>query len=363
VDQSLAGTPTWQLTNSVAVGKEVYQVGTVDIPSQEISGTVLSRTRPDWFWAHNDGSHTLLLAFRADGTVISTWPITDFFPRDVEDIATDSAGRLYLADTGDNSQVRNRVQVVRLPEPGIDDLSVAIDRSWQLVWPDRPRDAETLLIHDNYGWLIAKTRQIGDRSLLARFPLAAQEDPITLEIVGEVRIDDPAAGADLTPDGKMLAVSTRKGAFGWRIDGDLKRITQVSPFFSLNSADTKKESAVFVPQGLLVIAETREMYLYTAATFRPSTFPSLTIVPSAGAAGLTLTWPATVGTACTIESRSNPLTREPWIAVAEVPGLGATTRWSTPVRPDTNQLFRIRTSLPSGARPAAIHASHQPPGR
>lgn len=325
------------------VGNDAYQVGSLaDDAGPETSGIVMSRSRVNRFWIHSDGDRSKVYGVDATGAVLDTVKISGFTPVDVEDIAADAAGNLYLANTGDNTEQRGEVEVVRFPEPAPGANKATVTASWRLRWPDAPRDAESLVIQGGYGWLVARIRNGGEASSLVRFRLDAPGTVQTLEYLGDLPVFDPVAGADLTPDGAQFAVTTKKGAYVWRVDGDLTRALTDWPTFSSNSTDTQKEGACFVPQGLLVVAETHEMYLYAGAQFRPDAWPLRfsQLAPVAG--GWELTWQATVGAACTVETRS-ALGAGGWQAVgAAIPGLGRETRLRVPTL-TAPAFFRLRS--------------------
>src|SRR5438876_11939284 len=84
----------------------------------ESSGLVASRTFPGVFWTHNDrGSIPQLFAISRYGATLGKFKVTGATISDWEDISIDSAGNLYLADTGDNDLGRNEVQVYRAIGP------------------------------------------------------------------------------------------------------------------------------------------------------------------------------------------------------------------------------------------------------
>ena len=342
-----AETPSWGLNEATQLGDDVYEVGSVGSGAgSEVSGIVMSRSRTNWFWSHRDGDRDKVTAFNAKGKVLSTTEVTGFTPVDVEDIAADNAGNLYLANTGDNTEERSEVEVVRFPEPAAGQKKVAVTRSWRLRWPGQARDAESLIIHGGYGWLVARIRQDGEATSLMRFGLETTEAVQTLESLGELQAYNPIAGADLTPDGSQLALTSKRGAYVWQVDGDLTRATREAPFFTLNPTDTQKEGATFVPQGLLVVAESRELYLYTATAFRPRALaPRLNRV-SAGAAGVDLGWQATLGVACTVESTPD-LVLPAWsLTGPAVPGLGEATSMLVALPDHAAGFYRVVTDEP-----------------
>ncbi len=338
-----AQTPHWTFDDAALVGDEAYRVGSLaDEAGPETSGMVMSRSRVNWFWIHSDGDRNKVYGVDAGGTVLATVRVSGFTPVDVEDIAADADGNLYLANTGDNSEVRDEVEVVRLPEPAPGATKATVTASWRLRWPDTPRDAESLVICGGYGWLVARIRNGGEASTLVRFRLDAPGAVQTLEPLGDLPVFDPVAGADLTPDGAQLAVTTKKGAYVWRVDGDLTRTLTEEPAFSWNFTETQKEGACFVPQGLLVVAETHEMYLYSGAAFRPDAWPLRLTQLAPGSGALELTWQATVGVACIVETRA-ALGAGAWQAVGgAIPGQGRQTALRLPA-PTAPAFFRLRS--------------------
>src|SRR5262245_5258310 len=91
-----------------------------DLP--EASGLAVSRRHPGIIWSHNDsGNDTVLFALDSSGQVRGRVRVP-IEMRDWEDV---SAGRcpagscLYLADIGDNRQVRRQIRIVRVPEPAL----------------------------------------------------------------------------------------------------------------------------------------------------------------------------------------------------------------------------------------------------
>ena len=88
----------------------------------------------------------------------------------------------------------------------------------------------------------------------------------TLEPIGELKIDSPVTGAALSPDGKLLGIVAKNGAYVYRIDGDVTRL------FRGKAHQTKfrhehVEACTFVPEGLLATAESREIYLFNHEAF------------------------------------------------------------------------------------------------
>jgi hypothetical protein len=335
----------WDLSLQDLAAPGIYRVADASVSGLvEASGLVLSRNRPDVFWTHNDGSRPTLYAMNGDGVRIQTVAVTGFSPTDFEDIATDSDGNLYLADTGDNREQRQTVTVVRVREPAAGELTAAVTAVWTLRWPSGARDAESLFIHGGHGWLIGKIRGIGETSPLMRFPLAATNGLTTLEFVGDLAIDSPAAGADITADGRKLTVLSRAAAYVWTVAGDPARSVITAPARVDFDLGFQNEGITFVPQGALVIAESNARHLLSGGYFLnvpgPLRIRSFRITD----AGLELRWDGVQGRCYTFERRASLNTGTWESAAANVPGQGTDTVTTLPVNPvaATATFLRIR---------------------
>jgi hypothetical protein len=70
------------------------------------------------FWAHNDsGNPAALYAITREGELIREYAVDGAPNVDWEDLATDDAGHLYVADVGNNGGQRKEVHVYRIDEP------------------------------------------------------------------------------------------------------------------------------------------------------------------------------------------------------------------------------------------------------
>ncbi|HAB15557.1 MAG TPA: hypothetical protein PLX89_15445 [Verrucomicrobiota bacterium] len=335
-----ATTPYWDLKNAKKIGDATYRLSDFEFNSFEISGIVLSRTRANLFWGIQDAGSDLVFGFNSAGQLLQTVAVDGHFSEDLEDIAADNEGYLYLADTGTNLRARDEVSVHRIREPGPDDTTVTVERSWRLTWPETGRDCESMVVHDGYVWLVAKIRDAGQKSTLARFSLADTNAVIRLEVLGDLDALSPAAGADLTPDGDQFAVSSRAGNYYWKVNGNVASAVGRVPVFSPSTPDTKKEGLAFVPQGLLVATETRDRYLDITPSVIPKA-PEASLEATRGPEGGQLFWSAPYGVDCTLEYRER-LDQGEWSAVAtNFPGLGFRTEWKRRLPVDNGGYFRL----------------------
>jgi hypothetical protein len=242
-------------------------------PIEESSGLIASRQHGGVFWTHNDSGHpAVLFAIDREGKLIAELPVQ---ARNVdwEDIAIDDENRLYIGDIGNNARRRTEVVVYRLPEPdpraerpaGAPPLMV--ERNWRLRYPEEPFDAEALFVHGGHGYIISKVRPFRAAGLY-RFPLEGEAGPITLERMAAVPVRFPVTAADISEDGRRLAVLTVGGLYVFQIDGDpaavaegrVEHIPYMHPLI---------EAAAFVEDGVLVTAESREIFLFRPEAARP----------------------------------------------------------------------------------------------
>lgn len=259
-------------TNAREVVPGVQRVGTLAHPAiTESSGLAASRRHPGVFWTHNDGGggrQQTLHAIDRHGKLLGQFPVSGVVLADWEDLAIDDAGHLFIADTGNNNARRRELAIHRVTEPNPTAGAMALqpDRSWRLRFPAAPFDCEGLFVWQDHGYVVSKVFNDA-RAEIYRFPLSATE-PVTLQWVARTKIESPVTGADLSADGRLLALVAKSGAFVFRIEGDVTRAGQGKPH-QTKFRHESVEACAFVPEGLLATAESREIFLFTDAAFRP----------------------------------------------------------------------------------------------
>jgi len=257
-------------------GKEVAPgvrlIGRITHPRlTESSGVIASRQFPDVLWTHTDGGgprKQFLFAIAFDGRSLGEFYVADVLIADWEDIAIDDQKHLFIADTGNNEEKRSQLAVHQIdePDPKSNARQVHPTRTWRLQFPGEPFDCESLFVWQGNGYVVSKVFK-NSRAQIFRFPLIDQKAPVVLELVATTKIDSPVTGTDISPDGKLLGLVAKSGAFVYRIDGDVTKVVKARPF-QTKFRHEHIEGCTFVPEGLLATAESREVYLYTDAAFR-----------------------------------------------------------------------------------------------
>jgi hypothetical protein len=135
------------------------RVGTLrDTALGESSGVAISRTHAGVLWTHNDsGDSARIYAITRQGDLLASYRVPGAAAEDWEDVSlgicpTDDSACLYLADTGDNRERRENVQIYIVREParpgpgGPTMRETAPARRVTVRYPDGPHDVEAAAV-------------------------------------------------------------------------------------------------------------------------------------------------------------------------------------------------------------------------
>lgn len=249
---------------------EVRQIGTIRASAiRESSGIAPCKYDPQLFWTETDGRKPILFAIdrqgRSHGQTVIDVVLTDW-----EDLSTDHAGHLYIADTGNNDALRRQIAVHEIDEPDPKSMPahIPVKQSWVLEFPKEPFDCESLFIWKGRGYVISKVFNNAKASIYT-FPLTPSRKPVVLERLAKLKVESPVTSAALSVDGKKLAILTKSGPGILQLGDDWTAAWQEKPVWAKFKHE-HVEACCFVPEGLLVTAESREIYLFTAPVFRAS---------------------------------------------------------------------------------------------
>ena len=210
---------------------------------RESSGLVAASRADGVLFTHNDsGDVARFFAVGGDGQTLATYVLPGQDARDWEDIARgpDEQGRssLWLGDIGDNSSTRDRgILVHRVPEPDPAAGDQELDpTSFRLVYPDRPRDAEALLVDPRDGRLYVVAKAVfGDTRVFAAPERLDPDGRNELEQVAAISLratgtpGGPDLGqvvqvlvtaGDVSPDGDRVALRTYTDLYEWQVPGE-----------------------------------------------------------------------------------------------------------------------------------------------
>lgn len=196
----------------------------------EISGIAASRAHPDVLWVLNDSDPgSQLFAVRPSGRLLATLTVAGVPQTDWEDLAAFDLGTrhyLLIADAGDNGGLRHTLELHVVEEP-FEVRSQTVKAAWSMVfrWPDGPRDCEAVAVDVAHYQilLISKKRHPpelfqlplrprGAGILMARKIAVLAGVPVTSpsDQAGSLyaRVRNQVTAADLSPDGRRMAVMT-----------------------------------------------------------------------------------------------------------------------------------------------------------
>jgi hypothetical protein len=189
----------------------------------EISGCAASRINNGVFWMHNDsGDSARIYAVSSSGASRGTYTLSGASASDYEDIAVGPgpvSGRsyIYVGDIGDNGASRSSKQVYRMAEPtlgtGSQGGTLATEK-FTLVYPDGPRDAETLMVDPlNADLYIVSKREASNRVYRFKAPL---ENGKTYTGVEVARINISGLdGGDISADGRRILIRNGSQVYLW----------------------------------------------------------------------------------------------------------------------------------------------------
>ena len=254
---------------------------------RELSGIAASRRNPGVLYVHNDsGDAPQIYAINEKAQLLGTCHIRGTTERDWEDIAVGPGPDLdrpcvYIGDIGDNGAKRPEIIVYRVPEPKVDavtpfnQMTIGPAEALRLVYPDKPRDAETLLVdpltRDIY---IISKRELAPRVYRAAYPQSTTQQ-IKLEQVAVLPLGTFPTGGDVSPDGRRVIVRGMFNAAIWERPAS-------EPLWQAFSGPPKAIPIAQEPQGEAIcfdskgagyftISEGRHPTLYHFAPFEPNT--------------------------------------------------------------------------------------------
>ncbi|MEU6127904.1 hypothetical protein ABZ805_01915 [Saccharopolyspora sp. NPDC047091] len=216
-----------------------------------------------YWYAVDDGGSSLRVALldRETCEVRAEWTSpTD--PYDVEDLALAPDGAVWLADTGDNRRARSTVALHRLTADGDSQL-------YRLTYPDRPHDAEAILL-DRNGTPHVVTKEPFGMAFVYRpaAPLVA-DGTVPWERVGELALpttDSPdgpikgigtrlVTGGSVSGDGTLIALRTYTEVYLFHApDGDVPAALRRPPVALRLPPEPQGEAIAWEPDGSLVIS-------------------------------------------------------------------------------------------------------------
>ncbi len=200
--------------------KKGHSVGTVAVAGltrtgslavTESSGLALG-LKPGTFYTHGDhGNRPELYEITQDGQLLSRIAVPGADNEDWEALASDDKGQLYLADVGNNGNDRHDLTIYRFDpkQPAATAARIRFHYADQSEFPPAEKaarnfDCEAVLWRG--GTLYLFTRDRGQRRYCRVYALADTPGTAIAKPVGMYDLGAEVSGADISPDGRQLAL-------------------------------------------------------------------------------------------------------------------------------------------------------------
>ncbi len=204
---------------------------------RESSGVTFGFVHPQVLWSHNDSGHpAVLVAMDLEGSPLGVFPLSPPVDnRDWEDIAAGPCGDggcLYLADTGDNMEVRPGVVLLRVREPTTLEAGQALGAErFPMRLPQGPRDIESVFVlPGEQVFFVTKGRNHPVTVYRYPPPLRPEEEVVLEEVQvltdGPQSLPNQVTGADASRDGRFVVVRTYTSLTFYRVEDG--RLTPLS---------------------------------------------------------------------------------------------------------------------------------------
>ncbi len=236
----------------------------------ESSGLIIDRQ--GGLWTLNDsGNKASLYEIDTTASLIRTLRITSAPNIDWEDLARDEAGNLYIADIGNNLNVRRKLFIYKISPDDIAGESAAAE-AISFVYEDQTDfppgakklhyDAESLIHYKGNLYIFTKNRTEPFTGYTYVYKIPDMPGDYTAELVDSLKVGEGImtnfwlTGADISPSGDRIALLSHDKLWilscfegGKFSDGHLTEIR-------MNSF-TQKESVVFLDEKTLILSDER----------------------------------------------------------------------------------------------------------
>jgi hypothetical protein len=279
----------------------------------ESSDLVASALHPGLVWTTNDsGDSARIFGVDAHGRTVAVLHLRGARARDWEALApgraADGTPLLWVGDIGDNESSWPSVRVYRIAEPSrLGNQDVAWT-SYDLRFPDGPRDAETLLADPTDGRLYVVSKRVEGAAVYVA-PMHLRTDRVN--VLTRVAPAPPlVTDGSFSPDGRTVAI--RDYVWAWRassVRGPWHRIDI--------PLEPQGESLTWTPDGraLLIGSEGLRSLVWRVPLVGASPSPSSSRAPSHSA------------TPSSSPAEPSQTLSPSASASADAPGAGHGTRW------------------------------------
>ncbi|WP_210486322.1 hypothetical protein [Rufibacter aurantiacus] len=177
----------------------------------ESSGLELA-DKPNTYWTHNDaGNAPILYKINEQGKLLQEVTIQGATNTDWEDLAEDNQGNLYIGDMGNNSNKRKDLCIYKVSlKNGFKAQQIKFTYedlpAGKIAKENRNFDCEAFFWQNGKLYLISKDR--GAERTAKLYVLPDDAGTHTARLLSKKELNGLVTSADLSPDGRHLAVLT-----------------------------------------------------------------------------------------------------------------------------------------------------------
>ncbi len=243
---------------------------------KELSGIVPSMNQ-EGYWGHNDnGNDPIVYRFNEQGEILQSVSIQGE-NIDWEAMTTDYAGRLFIADTGDNNRLRSTYQIYQFNEPNPEVLQIN-PTMFQFEYQNRKsNDCEAVFYMNEKLYLITKAKE-SDNTTLYSLILDETKGRLTANPMGTflVSMENPLLNiitdASYSPGMNQLAVLTYAGIMFYTLPDSSSLLTP--PVHYHPAIFGQSEAICYDGESLMVTNEFGHLWKQKVSFY----FPNLSIL-------------------------------------------------------------------------------------
>lgn len=234
-----------------------------DTAINESSGIAASPSGPGVFYTHNDsGDSARFFRFDKAGSVTGIFSLKGVTAVDWEDMASAKVGGaswLYFGDIGDNARVRKSISVHRVKEPNGPSHEISSVETFTLVYPDKARDCEALIVWPDSGDITLITKARDNETVVYTLKAPSRPGRSTLTKLAVIDVNTGGiggkwvTGADVSPDGKHVIVRTYTGALEYDVPRNRDDWVKSSPRSVALASEGQGEAICFSVDGSSIL--------------------------------------------------------------------------------------------------------------
>ncbi len=243
------------------------KTGTLPAGIEESSGIEISGDGT--FYTHNDGDGDLNL-YKIDkyGSMEEFITIENVEVKDVEDIARDDKGNLYIGDFGNNKCERRKFTILKVNLP---ENAFAFPQAKEIVFTlpdnktdnhskdDRNFDIEAMFHHNGWLYIFTRDRSEPSKGYTKMYKVPDDEGRYNATYIGKITTDhDNGKGviraADISPNGENVVLLAKEGLYylsNFSGDNFHQGMKEFVPF----TFKSQKEAVVYVDDCMLAITD------------------------------------------------------------------------------------------------------------